>query len=168
MGTFSVSFFLISAAASLGFMEGGSLQDRRTDVPERTTFPAIWMSGRPPAPVIDRVAYHTLLRYILTMSSSFMHLTPSFILYFLNISSPHLSAMNLASASLRSGTSTLSSSQIYPVSLSSIRSSSVLTTRKVSGIIPPTSPEWYPDAHPSTVKSIIVIPLREEVIQSCS
>lgn len=68
-GTSVVSFLTKIALAAFGSYVGPSLHESLTLVPDLTTFPAIWMSGSPEAPVIERLALQTLLRYISTMSS---------------------------------------------------------------------------------------------------
>jgi hypothetical protein len=55
-GTFSVRAFVIAASATFGSRVGGSLIDSLTLVLALTTLPAIWIGGRPSAPVTDKFA----------------------------------------------------------------------------------------------------------------
>jgi hypothetical protein len=96
--------------------------------------------GRPSAPVIERFASQVFPRYIATILSWLTYYPPSTKEYLLCISAPESSAINLASSIFHSGTGILNSSHAYPVLASSSLSKSCLTTLKVSGTIPPTSP----------------------------
>lgn len=126
-----------------------------------TTLPAIYQGGIPVTPVTVRFALQTLFRYISTRPSQFICCTLSLtIAYFLNSSSPFISAIYLASSIFHSGISIQNWSATLPVLLLSTLSNNSLTILNVSGTIPPTSPEWQPSLPADTLKSTRAHPLR--------
>lgn len=61
-GGFSSRSFLICCFACSGSPVGGSLRERVKLVKGLSTFPAVWESGSPAAPMIERYGLHVRLR----------------------------------------------------------------------------------------------------------